>query len=54
MADTSFTHTETVESSLVADSCHVHGTIFDWLFFRTETVYYMQHCILGGSIPDML
>lgn len=54
MADTCSTHTETVESSIVADSCHVHGIIFDWFFFGTETVHHMQHCIFGGSVPDML
>lgn len=54
MADTRLTHTQTFEPRVAADSCHVHGALFDWILSGAETVHYMQHSVPGSCIPDML
>jgi len=54
MVDTSVTNTKTTESCTIADACHVHGSILDWILFGTEAVHHMQHSVLSSCVPDML
>jgi len=54
MVDTRVTHTKTTESSAIADACHVHGSILDWILFGTEAMHHMQHSVFSSSVPDML
>jgi len=45
---------EALKSSPSANPCHVHGTIFNWIFLGEETVHDMQFSVFSHSIFILL
>lgn len=46
--------TQTSKSSITSDTCDVYGALFNWIFSRTKTMYYLQPSISRCSLIDLL
>lgn len=54
MVDTSPVNAETIKPSACTNPCNVHGTLFDRIFPRTETMHSVHFSVFGDCFLSVL